>query len=187
LGCESKQVKSNNNTDCSKVGIRRFYFECFPTCTLSLHFYKNVGLLCIQFHKVDPLCWQPPFKKASFTPNENSKPIPIPRDDYIKILGHKCCFCSTNIHLLKRLVHVKFRTFSYDKRIHLCSFLISLKYRNVLNRVYNLCHEVHSKNRSTAKPEVPLHHMASHNENRLFIYLLGTLPLPLFRPPCSYK
>lgn len=96
--------------------------------------------------------------------------------------------CNTNVHLLKRLVHVKFPTFSYDKRIHLCFYSISLKYRNLNNRVYNLCHEVHSKNRSTAKSEVLLHHMASHNnENWLFIYLLGTLPLPLFTVPTALR
>jgi len=62
--------------------------------------------------------------------------------DYIKMPGHKCCFCKTNIHILKSLVHVKF---SYDKRIHLCSYSISLTHRNLNNRVYNLCHEVVEK------------------------------------------
>jgi len=142
--------------------------------------------LCFQFHKVGLLCWQPPFKMISFTSDENSKTTPNPRDDHIKIPGHKSCFCNTNIHLLKGLVYLIFQTYSYDKRIHLCSYSISLKYRNLNNRVYNLCHEVHSQNRSTAKSEVPLHHMASHNnENRLFIYLLGTLPLLLFTAPTT--
>lgn len=135
---------------------------------------------------MDPLYWQPPFKMIFFISNENSKPIPIPSNDYIKIPDHKRCFCKTNMHILKSLIHVKFQTFSYDKKIHLCSYSISLTHRNLNNRVHNLCHEVHSRNRSTAKSEVLVHHKTSHNnENRLFIYLLGTLPLLLFTVPTA--
>ena len=58
---------------------------------------------------------------------------------------------------------LQFKTLSFVNRIHLCSYSISFKYRNLNNRVYNLCHEVHSKNHSTAIFGVPLHHMASHD------------------------
>jgi hypothetical protein len=56
--------------------------------------------------------------------------------------------------------------------------------------VHNLCHEVHSKNRSTAKSEVALHHMASHNDEKGFSYTYSEPCRYLFlqyRPHYSYK
>lgn len=137
---------------------------------------------------MDPLYWQPPFKMIFFISNENSKPIPIPSNDYIKIPDHKRCFCKTNMHILKSLIHVKFQTFSYDKKIHLCSYSISLTHRNLNNRVHNLCHEVHSRNRSTAKSEVLVHHTItkigfSYTYSELYRYFFLQ-----YRPPYSnYK